>query len=108
MIINKGRQTGKTHDLIIVSHYTGFPIIVTNYVKKDIIINQAKDMGYDDIPVFTVEEWWKKGGRFFGKNQVLVDDAEVIMERALGEYIDAEILAATVTLPIEEVKNNNE
>ena len=47
--INKGRGTGKTTMMIHSAYTTGYPIIVTNHIRKDLILQQAHEMNCDDI-----------------------------------------------------------
>lgn len=107
MIINKPRQSGKTHDLIITAHYTGYPIIVRTQAMKDITLGQAKSMGYD-IDVLTVYEWRDRSESIGYRVPILVDELSFFIEDAIKNYFNADVVSATITLPMEELKNETD
>lgn len=86
-IVNQGRGTGKTFSLVVTSHVTGIPIVVSTDFEKRIILQDYKDKY--DIEVYTVDEIT---GMTFNKG-ILVDEMDFIMERLLG----FKVIAGTTT-----------
>jgi len=104
--INRGRRTGKTTALIIASYVTGYPIIVWNDLRAEQVLKLAKSMGYNDITVFTLFEVQK--GKHFDFDKVFVDEALDIIELALANLLNADIVACTLSLPCYEPNENKE
>ena len=41
----KGRQQGKTSKLIVASEVTGYPILVSDELRRNFLVKMAKEMG---------------------------------------------------------------
>lgn len=100
--INKARGTGKTTMMIHSAYTTGYPIIVTTYQRKEYIKKQAQDMNCDDIDVYTVEEWNRTRLNRPVLDKVFVDEAEDLLKKILNEYLHANVVAATLSLPMND------
>lgn len=83
-----GRRTGKTRQLICLSHDTGYPIITRNKQMADAIEHQAMSMGkFIPKPIC-----YKNREMLIGSlrdRKVLVDEAGDILEEILGVHIVA-------------------
>lgn len=90
----KGRQQGKTSKLIIASEVTGYPIIVSNEVRKDFLVNMAKEMGCNIPEPINYVKSFLEGCR---NEKFLIDDAEQIIEDALRKTLGVDIVAVTIT-----------
>lgn len=90
----KGRQQGKTSKLIIASEVTGYPIIVSNQVRKEFLENMAKEMGCNiPEPINYVTQFLEARRN----EKFLIDDAEQIIEDALRKTLGVEVVAVTIT-----------
>ena len=89
-IIADSRQTGKTTRLIQISAETGLPIIALDRNRIDNIKNLAHKMQVD-IP----EPIHWTSTPFY--REVLVDDAEDILQALFYKYYHANVSAITVT-----------
>lgn len=105
--INRGRQSGKSTILIHAAYLTDSPIIVYDSVRKRILQEQANKMGFKGVDIFTLEEWMRFIGRPKPKT-ILIDEALPIIDKIMSEALEAEVLAATFTLPMEEAPNQVE
>lgn len=99
--INRARQSGKTVMMIHSAYTTGYPIIVTTQQRKELIIKQARDMNCDDIEVYTVEEWNRSRVHHMTEN-IFVDETEDLLKKILNEYLQANVVAATLSLPMND------
>lgn len=99
--INKARQSGKTVMMIHSAYTTGYPIIVTTQQRKELIIKQAQDISCDNIEVCTVEEWNRSRVHHMTEN-IFVDEAEDLLKKILNEYLHANVVAATLSLPMND------
>ena len=98
-IITKGRQRGKTTQLIYTSEATGATIVVSTIQEKENIKRRAKEM-YCNIPEpVTVKEL--EAGKRQGRNYdfVMVDNMEKFLKDALESYLGAKVLCGTLTVP---------
>lgn len=98
--INKNRGTGKTTMMIHTAYVTGYPIVVTTVRRKDYLMKQAIDMGCNDIDVYTVEEWNRRKNHISYSDKVLVDNVDELLTKMINEYLNADVIAATLSLPI--------
>lgn len=101
-LINKSRGTGKTTQLIYASAITGFRIIVSTYNKARYIESMAKNMGLKiPKPMHDIEY---RNKRLVGDHTpILIDDVDnEILNEALELYFDAPVVAATMTVPIDD------
>lgn len=105
--INRGRQSGKSTMLIHAAYMTDSPIIVYDRVRKMCLEEQANKLGCKGVEIFTIEEWMKLIGRHKPKT-VMIDEALSIIEKIMSKTLEAEVLAATFTLPMEEAPNQVE
>lgn len=96
MIITGERGTGKTSELIRFSEETGYPIVARDSSNAKYIKNRAKAMGakIPDVYTETQVENGKLGG--FDYREILLDDADSVIERALAYYLSATVKAASV------------
>lgn len=101
--INRGRGTGKTLMMIHTSYVTGMPIVVNSHKKACYIQDMAKQMGLD-INVYSIEERQK----LHGYSDILIDDAEEIINRVLNEYFGRSVTAVTVTIPMYKGADAND
>lgn len=88
------RATGKTHQLIIRSAESGYPIVVHGQPLVNYILTQAKKMGLNiPRPIFYRDLIEKKfDGLYFGE-KILLDNAELIL---IGLFNFCEIEEATI------------
>lgn len=101
--INMERRSGKTTMLIHTAYATGTPIIVWGRERAESVLQQAKNMGFSDIDVFTVEEWANNRPH---KDSALIDEGKGIIEAALISMLHTNILAITLSEPM--ITNDNE
>lgn len=106
--INRGRQNGKSTILIHTAYATDTPIIVQDHARKTFLLDQAKELGCEDITVFDLREWLEIKGASFKPKKCLIDEALPIIERALSQALDTEVLAVTFTLPMDEIPKQSE
>lgn len=93
-LITRGRQQGKTHDLIITSAITGYPIVCMNEGQANSTKRMAEVMGYkipDPISAERLKQW--KGMYKY----VLVDDLEYWLSDALDAYFGTHVVSATIS-----------
>lgn len=74
------RGSGKTRELVKAADRTGAPIVVSNKARAAHLRQCAIDMGMPEVAVRVVESG-RPRGQFV---EVCVDDAELILERAVG------------------------
>ena len=94
--IIKGRQQGKTHKLIIASEVTGYPIMLPDEKRKHFIKDMAKEMGCDIPEPISYEHYMRYGGGSSIEN-ILIDDAESIIEKMLKNTLKTNVVAVTLT-----------
>ncbi len=87
--------------MIHSAYITGYPIIVTTHIKKDYVLQQAHEMNCDEIDVYTVEEWKRLRGHPNAEQNVFVDETEDLLKKILNEYLDANVVAATLSLEMK-------
>lgn len=99
-IINRGRGTGKTSMLVATAYMTGMPIITSTNVHKRAILDTARKMNIqDNIDIYTIEEWQVLAHH---NEKVLVDDVEIILGQILSHYLKADVVAGTMTIPMDD------
>lgn len=101
-LISRGRGKGKTHDLIITSAITGYPIVCMNEGHANYTKQMAETMGYK-IPDPISAERLKGWGAMY-KN-VLVDDLEYWLSKALDAYFGTHVVAATMSTKEDKYAN---
>ena len=99
--INKRRGSGKTTMLINSAYTTGYPIIVPTLAYKNFIIEKSKDMNCNNIEVYTIKEWEIIRKNKPVSDKVYVDEVESLLRQVLNEHLHAEVVAATLSLPME-------
>lgn len=104
-IINRGRGNGKTSMLISTAYVTGVPIIASTNAHRNNILDTACKMNVqNNIDVYTIEEWQRIPHH---NDQVLVDDVNLIIGQILSNYLKAEVVAGTMTIPMDDKKEIN-
>lgn len=94
-LINKSRGTGKTTQLIYASAITGFRIIAPNHAM-------AKDMGLKILPPMSDVEY-RNRKEASNHTPILIDEVQnEILDEALELYFGAPVVAATMTVPIDD------
>ena len=96
-IINRGRGTGKTTMLVSTAYVTGKPIITSTMSNKNNLMDTAKTMGISNsIEVYTINEWL----------ELLVDNIELMLGEVLSKYLNANVVAGTMTIPMDTKEND--
>lgn len=104
-LINKSRGTGKTTQLIYASAITGFRIIAPNDAMARHIEEMAKNMGLKIPQPISYAEYRNRECFRIGSNRtpILIDEVQnQILEEALELYFKARVVAATMTVPIDD------
>ena len=102
-LINKSRGTGKTTQLIYASAITGFRIIAPNAAMAKNIEKMAKDMGVKILPPMSDVEYRNKKELWDDHTPILIDEIQnQILDEALELYFNAPVVAATMTVPIDD------
>ena len=101
--INMGRRSGKTTVLIHTAYVTESPIIVWDTKQAESLSRQAKNMGFGNIEVFTIDEWVKHKPH---KDSILIDEGKEIIEAALISMLHTRVSAITLSEPM--ITNDNE
>lgn len=106
-IINRGRGTGKTAMLISTAYVTGKPIITLTTSNKNNLMYMAKTMGMSDsIEVYTINEWLECHRPYVPNNEILVENVELMLGEVLSKFLNANVIAGTMTVPMDDVKND--
>lgn len=106
-IINRGRGTGKTTMLISTAYVTGKPIITSTMSNKNNLMDTAKTMGIsDNIEVYTINEWLELHRPYIPNNEILVDNIELMLGEVLSKYLNANVIAGTMTIPMDTKEND--
>lgn len=102
-LINKSRRTGKTTLLIYASAITGFRIIAPNHGMAKHIEEMAKNMGVKILPPMSDVEYRNRKEKD-DHTPILIDEVQnEILNEALELYFDdAPVVAATMTVPIDD------
>lgn len=104
--VNMSRRNGKTTMLIEAAYVTGYPIIVYDLARAQIVKDQAKKMGFD-INVYSIQEFNKQRVNQYFKN-AFIDEAKDIIDIALRETLGINVVACTLTLPMIDKQQNKE
>lgn len=102
-LLIKDRASGKTTGLIYTSEATQYPIVTFNRISINYIKNMAKDMGCLIPEPLCVEDF--KGDSARGRrlpDNVLLDEAGVVIGDALNAYLRTNVVAATMTDSLRE------
>lgn len=89
-----GRGFGKTYNLIKLSAVMQIPIICA--YNKDYIIKMSKELGVAIPKPLTAREVFS-GGHRVREGDVLVDDAEQVLDYLMREMLGANIHTLTIT-----------
>lgn len=105
-IINRGRGTGKTSMLVSTAYVTDTPIVVATESAKDDAFQTAKKLGINptDVAVFTLSQWMSKKEYSKRFKDVLVDDANLVLQTILEDCLNANVTAVTMTVPQEDIQ----
>lgn len=102
--INLGRRNGKTTMIIHTAYVTGYPIITGTTQMRDFLIKQAfEKMGLTGVNVFTLHEWLDIARHTTKVEKVLIDEAESIIDYALRDVLQAEVVGASFSIPMLEL-----
>ena len=102
-LLIKDRASGKTTGLIYTSEATQYPIVTFNRMSIGYIKNMAKDIGCLIPEPLCIEDFKSDSAR--GRrlpDNVLLDEASVIIGNALKAYLGTNIVAATMTDSLRE------
>lgn len=91
-IITGARKSGKTTKLLYTAEVTGYPILVSTLHRKKSLEDYAESLGLSKIKVFAIDEIKYS----FDKN-VLIDDGESIIGKALESYLGKNVVAVMLT-----------
>lgn len=105
-LLIKDKGSGKTTGLIYTSEATDYPIITHDNISKHYIMDMAKQMECTIPEPLTVDEL-KRVPFYRGKN-VLFDNIESILERAINSYLDANVVCATMRSILNKEDNDEE
>ena len=106
-LLIKDKGAGKTTGLIYTSEATDYPIVTNDNISKHYIMDMAKQMECEIPEPLTVDEL-KRVPIYRGAN-VLFDNIESILERAINTYLDANVVCATMrNFLIKEDDNKTE
>ena len=106
-IINRERGTGKTAMLISTAYVTGNPIITFTMNNKNNLLDMAERMGMStNIEVYTIDEWLKCHKFYISSNKILVDNVELMLGDILSKFLNANVIAGTMTIPMDNIKDD--
>ena len=106
-IINRGRGTGKTAMLISTAYVTGKPIITSTMNNKNSLLDMAERMGISaNIEVYTINEWLECHRSYKSSNEILVDNVELMLGYVLSKSLNANVIAGTMTVPMDNIKDD--
>ena len=107
--INLKRRNGKTTMLIHTAYVTGYPIITGTTQERKFVKELAAKMGLENIEVYAVGEWKDIFIHSSTKTEkVLIDEAENIIDFALRDLLQAEIVAASFSIPMIELPTSKD
>lgn len=95
-LLVKNRGASKTTGLIYTSESTGYPIITSSKIRACYIKDQAKAMNCEIPEPLTVEDVRMNKVLKVGSN-ILFDDVETILEAAINQYLNSNVVCATMT-----------
>lgn len=94
-LISRERGKGKTHDLIITSAMTGYPIVCYNQVQAQNVKDMAEKMGYKIPEPFTYTNYTRCVA---AQPNILIDNLEWFLEDMLDKYFKTHVVAATISV----------
>lgn len=101
-LISRERGKGKTHDLIITSAMTGYPIVCINEGRAIFTKQTAEVMGYKIPDPISAERLKQCKGMY---KDVLVDDLEYWLSDALDAYFGTHVVSATISTKEDKYAN---
>lgn len=104
-LLIKGRASGKTTELIYASEATQYPIVTFDRRSIDYIRNTAKDMRCLIPEPLCIRDFignpeWVRGRKL--PENILLDEAGMIIGDALNAYLGTNVVAATMTDSLRE------
>lgn len=109
--INMQRGAGKSTVLIHTAYATGYPILVIDSQRARNLRALARDLGFDDIKICTLEEW-KHHCLSGAYEHILIDELEDLIPLALQNLLKTrttnDVMAGTMTMPMLEVHKKDE
>ena len=106
-ILIKDKGAGKTTGLIYASEATGYPIVTSSKIQACYIKDQAERMECNIPEPLTVDEIRLNRVINHGSN-ILFDNVETVLEKALNEYLNANVVCVTMTTVLKENENYEE
>ena len=103
--LNMARRSGKTTALIYTASIIGAPILVYDNGRAEIVRQQAHKLGVK-AEVITLSDFLHLRGASYSK--VLIDEGREIIDRALTNYLQTDVIALTLSLPMTGVNLENE
>lgn len=93
-LMDRERGSGKTTKLIHTSEVTGYPIVVRNRYMANIINERAVQMDCIIPNCISVDELRNMSHK---PKQILIDEGATIINDALQEYLQSDVVAITFT-----------
>lgn len=76
--------------------------------NKNSLLDTAERMGISaNIEVYTMNEWLECHRSYMSSNEILVDNVELILGDVLSKFLNANVIAGTMTVPIDNIKEND-
>ena len=97
IIFNQGRGTGKSTRLLILSDYTGTPIVVTSRARQAHLENEKQKLNCNNAKIILLEDL--KGTN---TERVFVDEGYALLSYLMKRCVGAEVAAVTDTIPFHE------
>lgn len=104
-LLIKDKGSGKTTGLIYTSEATNYPIVTNDNISKHYIIDMAKQMGCEIPEPLTVENL--RCADIYRGHNILFDNIESILERAINSYLNANVVCATMTNYFTKEQNDD-
>ena len=73
------RGSGKTTKLLELAHENGYILIEPNHAIADFARHRAKECGYDDVQVITLNDFWKHNSPFGNDRNYLIDELDMCL-----------------------------
>jgi len=102
-LLIKDRASGKTTGLIYTSEATQYPIVTFNRISINYIKNMARDMGCLIPEPLCIEDFKSNSAKGRRRpDNVLLDEAGVVIGDALNAYLGTNVVTATMTDSLRE------
>ena len=99
-IINKGRATGKSLQLLYASELTGYRIICSTFEQAEYLKKKAKELKLDIPEPMSYISYAAVRGMW--NEKILIDNVDQILEKILIEYFKRDVCAVTMSVPMKE------